>query len=253
MKAVTFFSEKGGTGKTTLTAMFASYLAYARGLRVVAYDFDYPLYQLHAMRATDLAVKERLPSSPLARFSASCEPFPVCRVKGLDTFTPRQLELIAGGIASQTEGEGVCLLDFPGRFLPDDPACDLVCRGMIDLVVFPVDSDVQSQRSALKTFAAMQKLTGGRQRAVALWNREAGSERSGRRDWYTPKEEIFRRSGLGFLPVRMREILMARRDSSVFGFVRNTLCWPAPNIRRVCPYVEALFEDIYNLLYPKNE
>ena len=44
MKVVTFFMSKGGTGKTSFNIMFASYLTYMLGRRVLVLDVDFPEY-----------------------------------------------------------------------------------------------------------------------------------------------------------------------------------------------------------------
>ena len=40
MKSLTFFNEKGGTGKSTFTMMYASWLQYIHGVRVTVVDFN---------------------------------------------------------------------------------------------------------------------------------------------------------------------------------------------------------------------
>lgn len=43
MKTLTFFNEKGGVGKSTFTALMASWLQYVHGKNVMVLDFDYKL------------------------------------------------------------------------------------------------------------------------------------------------------------------------------------------------------------------
>ena len=50
MKVVTFFMSKGGTGKTSFNIMFASYLTYILGRRVLVLDVDFPEYNLYFYR-----------------------------------------------------------------------------------------------------------------------------------------------------------------------------------------------------------
>ena len=54
MKVLTFFTVRGGSGKTVLSAAFASYIRYTLGLRVLVLDFDGPEYNLYNMRAREL-------------------------------------------------------------------------------------------------------------------------------------------------------------------------------------------------------
>lgn len=63
MVRVTIYNEKGGVGKTTITALLASYLAYAKGKRVCILDFDYPSYHFMEMRRSELSILKNPPWS----------------------------------------------------------------------------------------------------------------------------------------------------------------------------------------------
>lgn len=54
MRVITIFSEKGGIGKTTLSIMLVSFLAYEKKQKVFACDFDFPGYQMLNTRENDL-------------------------------------------------------------------------------------------------------------------------------------------------------------------------------------------------------
>ena len=245
MKVVTFFNAKGGTGKTTFTVLMASWLAYKKNCRVAVYDCDYPSYQLLNMRAGDMSFVKTNPLSPAAKFSIGNTFYPVAKAMGKDVFTDAQLSMISSQIRKiKDSGDGYLLLDFPGRFLPSDPAWRLVRDGVVDFVVLPVDTDQQSRGDAMDVYFKMQKIRRGGQRGAFLWNREAPAERRGRRDWYGESTALFREFGIPVIHTRMRDIIIARRDASTFGFIRNTLCWPQANIDKACPYIEDIFEEI---------
>ena len=53
---VAFSTQKGGAGKTTLTALIASYLHYERGYNVAIIDCDFPQLSIYNMRERDLAM-----------------------------------------------------------------------------------------------------------------------------------------------------------------------------------------------------
>ncbi len=59
MKVISFFSAKGGTGKTTFNVLLASYIKYRLGKRVMVLDFDFPEFNLAHMRERDLLYLER--------------------------------------------------------------------------------------------------------------------------------------------------------------------------------------------------
>ena len=51
-----FSTQKGGAGKTTLTALIASYLHYERDYNVAIIDCDFPQLSIYNMRERDLAM-----------------------------------------------------------------------------------------------------------------------------------------------------------------------------------------------------
>ena len=60
-KFVSLATQKGGVGKSTLTAIVASLLQYRYGYNVIVVDVDYPQHSLHRMRQADLeAIKKDL-------------------------------------------------------------------------------------------------------------------------------------------------------------------------------------------------
>lgn len=251
MKVVTFFNEKGGTGKTTATALFASWLAYHKDESVTALDFDYPSYHLSKIRDTDqrMLLPENL---AFVRAVAGRKPFPMYKMPGKGTYTQKDLESLAAYVRRlRDEGEGYLLLDFPGHFLPGDPVHYLAYEGLIDMFVFPIDSDRQSRTSALLIASTLRAEAFGRdagkpdgQKMLFLWNRETGAERKGKRDWYEESDRLFARLGIPVAGVRMREVLIARRDPNTYGFIRSTACWPEVNIKRQAPWLYPLFEEI---------
>ena len=250
MKVITFFSEKGGTGKTTLTLLMASYLAYERGERVFVMDCDYPSYQFSKMRETDVSML--VPENrDFIRAVGTNVPYRIGQIKAQPSFSQAELERIAESLKAQTKGDGYFFLDLPGRFLPTDPAYHLMFRGLVDLVVFPVDSDRQSRSSALFVgdllrSDAFRKSSGKKdgQQMCVLWNRETQRERIGKKDWYDVPTRTFESVGMPVIGQRVHDILIARRDPNTFGFIRSTLCWPKQNIRRQAPYLETVFEEI---------
>lgn len=58
---IAFSTQKGGTGKTTLTVLMASYLYYVKGYDVAVVDCDYPQFSIKDMRERDLKNIERNP------------------------------------------------------------------------------------------------------------------------------------------------------------------------------------------------
>lgn len=51
---IAFSTQKGGAGKSTFTALSASYLHYARGMNVAVIDCDYPQCSIYEMRKREI-------------------------------------------------------------------------------------------------------------------------------------------------------------------------------------------------------
>ena len=50
---VAFATQKGGSGKTSITVLVASYLHYTCGVPLAVIDCDFPQYSLYEMRQRD--------------------------------------------------------------------------------------------------------------------------------------------------------------------------------------------------------
>ena len=74
MKTLTFFNEKGGSGKTTFCLMMASWLRYRCGYRVAVIDLDGPMHGLNEMRAIDLDVMRNEGRYLLPFIGKDCDP-----------------------------------------------------------------------------------------------------------------------------------------------------------------------------------
>ena len=59
MIVVSFFSAKGGTGKTTFNMSMASFLKYHLGKAVIVLDADTPEYNLYNSRVRELDYKRK--------------------------------------------------------------------------------------------------------------------------------------------------------------------------------------------------
>lgn len=250
-KIITFFNEKGGTGKTLFTALFSSWLSYHKHEQVLVFDMDYPMHQLYNIREKDKDIVLKMPKSPFAQMAGANlgHYYPIGKAGQKTTFTQSDLEYIEKFLRRQSAmaPNAYILIDFPGRYLETDPVYYLSSRGILDYVIFPIDSDTQSRASALSTYHKMREVycgPGKGQKAAFLWNREAQKERVGKRDWYAEPNRLFERMGIEVIGTKVRDILIARRDASTFGFIRNTLCWPEQNVAKACGYIDTVFEEI---------
>lgn len=249
MKVVTFFSAKGGVGKTTLSVIFSSWLSYSQKEKVFVTDFDYPSHHFFSLRQHEINVfNDPEQGAALRRMTLGNTLYPITKCNGKTSFTQEELASIVAGVRREKFNHPencYLILDFPGRFLPDDPVNVLVRNGLVDLVVFLADTDRQSKSDAVMVNKEMSR---NHQKTLVLWNREAQNERTGKRDWYSGAEKTFNMLGIPVCKTRMRDILILRRDAETTGFIRSTMCFPESNIRKYCPYITDIFTEIKSRL-----
>lgn len=263
-KIITFFNEKGGTGKTTFTVLFASWLRYDQHKEATVMDYDFPSYHICHMRQIDerLCVPENKIFYRLCQESLS--PYPIIQVPGRGEYTQQELIAMADEMRQRKEsGSGYLVLDFPGRYRPNDPVFAFASMGLIDLVVFPITSDTQSRVSALNVFATMhrpqfKKMSGkpDGQDCLFVWNNVTQSELRAKDIRYNAYNKALESIGAAIAKTQMKDIIVARRDpDNPLGFIRSTMCYPKMNVKRYCPYIEDLFKEIKDKLDqpPTNE
>ena len=192
MIVVSFFSAKGGTGKTTFNMSMASFLKYHLGKAVIVLDADTPEYNLYNSRVRELDYKRKnggIDESAL---------YPVWKV--LDV-TPEGIESLAGKLDALRGSVDYVLIDFPGSCVKDDAIWTFARRGVLDLVVIPVDMDPMVLASALQ-LAEIFTHTG--QKVLLFFNKVHGKIPS---EKYDAVAELFRSRGFRMSECRIKNAL----------------------------------------------
>ena len=251
MVRLSIYNEKGGVGKTTTTAMLASYLAYAHGKSVCVLDFDYPSYHFMELRQSELRIAAN-PKTPLAFWQRNNplagEPYQVFSFPPGDggIYRPREVFVYLQNILA--DGYDYVFYDFPGRFAPGEPVSFIAANGFLDFMAIPMDTDAQSRRSALVVADAIQAA------GIPLslfWNRVSAPESKGSGVRFRRGAEPFISRGMDVMDEAVRDVRIISRDSSEMAFVRSTLCFPTRyvNMRSasIIPFLEALKGRIDNV------
>lgn len=247
MKKISIFNEKGGSGKTTVTLMLASYLAYSRRKRVCVLDFDAPSYHLSEIRSSELALLDD-PRSQLSiwmkNHPGGPEPYEVIKVTSSGGDKPSVDDVLS--IIGKVSGGpyDYLLFDFPGHFTEDEPAAYLSANDFIDYIAIPMDTDRQSRLSA---FIVASSLKGCGVPFCLFWNRASSLEEKGGKR-LSVGAEPFLRNGMDVMKEKIRDLKMFSRDSSELAFIRSTICFPEKYINMrspsVIPFLEALSHRI---------
>lgn len=247
MRTFSFFNEKGGVGKSLHTVMFASYLAYECGARVLVVDFENPNPRLSAMRNDELKMLDN-PDSALSRYFRSHK-YPDslyvihAPLAGLNyAYSPDNAEKLRESVWTLIASKGFdyILFDFPGLLVQDSPAYDCCSHGQIDMVAVPFDTEPVTRKASLMTCSFMQHCGTD---VVAFWNNVSPAEVS-RKGFLDIGEDIFKKFNVPIMPSRIKSFVKARRDSSGSLFVRSTVCWPERYIQMACPELVELYEGL---------
>ena len=230
MIVVSFFSAKGGTGKTTFNMSMASFLKYHLGKAVIVLDADTPEYNLYNSRVRELDYKRKnggIDESAL---------YPVWKV--LDV-TPEGIESLAGKLDALRGSVDYVLIDFPGSCVKDDAIWTFARRGVLDLVVIPVDMDPMVLASTLQ-LAEIFTHTG--QKVLLFFNKVHGKIPS---EKYDAVAELFRSRGFRMSECRIKNALAMSRDAeSGSNYLRSTICFPEKTVRDLNPQLIDLFKEV---------
>lgn len=230
MIVVSFFSAKGGTGKTTFNMSMASFLKYHLGKAVIVLDADTPEYNLYNSRVREVDYKRKnggIDESAL---------YPVWKV--LDV-TPEGIESLAGKLDALRGSVDYVLIDFPGSCVKDDAIWTFARRGVLDLVVIPVDMDPMVLASALQ-LAEIFTHTG--QKVLLFFNKVHGKIPS---EKYDAVAELFRSRGFRMSECRIKNTLAMSRDAeSGSNYLRSTICFPEKTVRDLNPQLIDLFKEV---------
>ena len=230
MKVLSFFTAKGGTGKTTFNMLFASYLKYVLGKQVMVLDLDAPEYSLTCCRDRDI---DYLESSGLP-----CELDSFYPVEAVRDLSEQSIYDLADTIKRLRDQLDWLVLDFKGSFKQGDPVCTLAEEGVLDMIVMPVEIDpmiIASMKSLSTIFqdAGMD--------ALLFFNRVHGKEKPG---IYDAVEEWFTSHGCKVSPHRVKGNIAMKREQSGGTFFRSTVCFPQAAIQKNNPAIIDLFEQI---------
>ena len=231
LMTLSFFSAKGGTGKTTFNLLLASWLQYVRKKRVSVLDLDGPEYNLsYTRKREEKYLQERgihLPDSWL---------YPIVE---LPSGGRMEREFALKQFAVGRLDSDYQILDFGGSIGPEDHVLEFVERKLIDLIVIPVELDGMILSSGKSLATVLEQLG---QRTLLFFNKVHGREKP---EMYAELEAWLAESGLKVSPNRIKNTVKLRRDAdNGSNFLRSTVGFPEKEIREVNPALIRLFEEV---------
>ena len=231
MRTISFFSAKGGTCKTTMNMLFASYLKYHLGKRVLVMDFDGPEYNLSYTRKRELLYCEK---NGIAVETENLYP-----IHEVDDISENGLREILAFKTQLTQHYDYLVMDFPGSFAREDAVCRLALRGAFDLLVLPVELDgmiIASSRSLASTLQQMG------QKTLLFFNKVHGKEKP---EMYDALRKWFGQRNVRMSNHKVKNSLKMRRDSdAAINYCRSSITFPFKEIQEYNPGIIELFEEV---------
>ena len=223
MKTITFFSEKGGVGKSSFSMMYASWLHYKYGVKVGLADFN---RRILAYRNEEIEQRNLLRKN-----NPDIKPFNVLKTWPIvDVNYERTRELRRSGVQQpyavwleeqcvdgRLTGMDVVLCDFPGS-LSGYEFIQNISLHMLNLIVIPTDKDPMTLDSTFKLHDMIRKYN-----HCAFINK-ARTNLNNQRASYLKFAELLVKEGLPLLPDlisnsdRMMSIEKVDNIRSTFGF-----------------------------------
>lgn len=152
MKTISFFSEKGGVGKSSFSILFASWLRYKHGLNVGLADYNARIsaYRRQEMRERNKLIRSN-PEADIQPYDekkawpildCTTEETERCR-KEYSTNTPNAAWLREQIIDGPFKDMDIVICDFPGS-LSGKEYIDVATSRLLSLVVIPTEKEPQT-------------------------------------------------------------------------------------------------------------
>jgi len=174
---ISFSTQKGGAGKTTMTVLVASYLHYVKGCNVAIVDCDYPQFSISDMRKRDVEQVmnddhyKRMAHAQFTQLGRNA--YPVAISSSVDAITK------AEQLKNEDEFD-VVFFDLPGTMNVAGVIKTLAC---MDYIFVPISADRVVMESTLQFAGTLNDnlITTGKSNIKGLhliWNMVDGRERT---------------------------------------------------------------------------
>jgi chromosome partitioning protein len=201
---ISICTQKGGTGKTTLTMHIATYYHAVEKRNVIVLDADFPQHSYFNERALEIAKLRQDPDLIEELQKQGRAPYEVRKVSM--TEAPAMIDQLAG------QPDTLVFLDMPGTI--NIAGYDQVVK-RLDYVVLPMEADKLTFAAGMMTLDAFSKITRPANKPLKsflLWNKYKSSERQ------TIYESIENMAGqrpeLGILETRIKDSVVWKNNRS---------------------------------------
>ena len=209
---VAFATQKGGIGKSTVTALAASYLHNVKGYNVAVVDCDDPQHSIHGLREHEMGL---IDSSTYFK-ALACDHFRKIKKNAYTIVKSNAVNALDDAesmIATEDVKPDVVFFDMPGTLRSNGVIKTL---SQMDYIFTPLSADRFVVESTLKfvTMFRDRLMTTGQAKTKGLymfWTMVDGRERN---DLYGIYEEVIAEMGFPVLSTRLPDSKKFRRDLS---------------------------------------
>ena len=209
---VAFATQKGGIGKSTVTALAASYLHNVKGYNVAVVDCDDPQHSIHGLREHETA----LIGGSIYFKALACDHFRKIKKNAYPVIKSNAVNALDDAermIAAEVMKPDVVFFDMPGTLRSNGVIKTL---SQMDYIFTPLSADRFVVESTLKfvTMFRDRLMTTGQAKTKGLylfWTMVDGRERN---DLYGIYEEVIAEMGFPVLSTRLPDSKKFRRDLS---------------------------------------
>ena len=209
---VAFATQKGGIGKSTVTALAASYLHNVKGYNVAVVDCDDPQHSIHGLREHEMGL---IDSSTYFK-ALACDHFRRIKKNAYTIVKSNAVNALDDAermIATEDMKPDVVFFDMPGTLRSNGVIKTL---SQMDYIFTPLSADRFVVESTLKfvTMFRDRLMTTGQAKTKGLhlfWTMVDGRERN---DLYGIYEEVIAEMGFPVLSTRLPDSKKFRRDLS---------------------------------------
>lgn len=249
---VAFATQKGGSGKSSLTVLVASYLHYTKGVPLAVIDCDFPQHSLYEMRERDSRqvmnneFLKKLAYKQMQRPGRAAYPVQKCRVERAPDVAE---ELVGSG-----SGYDLLFYDLPGTV---NSSGILRTIAQMDYIFAPVSADQTVLESTLAFLDVLKRMMLGKGNSrlkglYLFWNQVDGREKN---NLYERYEKVIGGMELPMLTTRIPDTKRFRKelDEECRVVFRSTLFAPDKRLLIGSGIPELSNEILSILIHPPHE
>lgn len=245
---ISFSTQKGGVGKSTMTTLLASVLHYRLGFNVLVMDCDFPQHSLTNMRERDkktIMQNEYHKKTAMKQFQTiNKKAYPIIKSRAENA-----LEKASEYVSQSAVVPDVIFFDLPGTA---NTKGVLTTLKMMDFIFSPITADrlvVESTLGFTKAFLELPKTIEGNedQELWLFWNQVDGREKTSLYDAY---QSVIQELKLPIMETRIMDSKRFRKETDDTGsYVFRSSLLPAEVQLMKVTKIDLFVEEFLRITY----